>query len=77
MLALWVHHPDNRDDEAFECLKFGFENHADYNAAKNIGVRYLSRNQTGGGGGAPLGVRLNIGMLNAEEVVTFLPRLVD
>ena len=44
-------HPENRDDEAFECLKCGYENHADYNAAKNIGLRYLRRNQTGGDGG--------------------------
>ena len=39
-------HSDNRDEEAFECLKCGYENHADYNAAKNIGLRYLRRNQT-------------------------------
>ena len=52
-------HPDNRDDEEFACLKCGYENHADYNAAKNIGLRYLRRNQTGDGGGAPVGVRLN------------------
>jgi IS605 OrfB family transposase len=37
-------HPDNRDGEGFECLKCGYENHADYNAAKNIGLRYLRRN---------------------------------
>jgi putative transposase len=59
-------HPDNRDGENFECLKCGYENHADYNAAKNIGLRYLRRNQTGDGGGAPVGVRLNRGMLNAS-----------
>ena len=59
-------HPDNRDGEAFECLKCGYENHADYNAAKNIGLRYLRRNQTGDDGGAPLGVRLNSGMLNVN-----------
>jgi IS605 OrfB family transposase len=59
-------HPDNRDSEAFVCLKCGYENHADYNAAKNIGLRYLRRNQTGDGGGAPVGVRLNRGMLNAN-----------
>ena len=77
-------HPDNREDEGFECLKCGYENHADYNAvvrlrltgskreafatAKNIGLRYLRRNQTGGDGGAPLGVRLNSGTLNANGV---------
>ena len=59
-------HPDNRDDEDFECLKCGYENHADYNAAKNIGLRYLRRTQTGDGGGAPVGVRLNRGTLNAN-----------
>ena len=59
-------HPDNRDGEEFECLKCGYENHADYNAAKNIGLRYLRRNQTGGDGGAPLGVRLNSGTLNVN-----------
>jgi len=52
-------HPDNRGGEEFECLDCGYENHADYNAAKNIGLRYLRGNQTGGDGGAPLGVRLN------------------
>jgi putative transposase len=66
----WSHcgftHPDNRDGEEFECLKCGYENHADYNAAKNIGLRYLRRNQTGDGGGAPVGVRLNRGTLNAN-----------
>jgi putative transposase len=59
-------HPDNRESESFECLKCGYENHADYNAAKNIGLRYLRRNQTGDGGGAPVGVRLNRGTLNAN-----------
>jgi putative transposase len=59
-------HPDNRESESFECLKCGYENHADYNAAKNIGLRYLRRNQTGSGGGAPVGVRLNTGTLNAN-----------
>jgi len=57
-------HPENRAGEDFECLKCGYENHADYNAAKNVGLRYLRRNQTGDDGGAPVGVRLNSGMLN-------------
>ena len=59
-------HPDNRESESFECQKCGYENHADYNAAKNIGLRYLRRNQTGGDEGAPLGVRLNSGTLNVN-----------
>ncbi|PSP81313.1 transposase [Halobacteriales archaeon QS_4_69_225] len=32
---------------------------SDFATAKNIGLRYLRRNQTGDGGGAPVGVRLN------------------
>ncbi len=52
-------HPDNRDGEEFVWMKRGYENHADYNAAKNIGSRYLRRNQTGGDGGTPVGVRSN------------------
>ena len=59
-------HPDNREGESFTCQKCDYENHADYNAAKNIGLRYLRRNQTGGDEGAPLGVRLNSGMLNVN-----------
>ena len=59
-------HPDNRDGEEFACLKYRYENHADYNAAKNIGVGYLRRNQTGDGGGAPVGVCLNRGTLTAN-----------
>jgi IS605 OrfB family transposase len=59
-------HPDNRESDSFDCLKCGYENHADYNAAKNIGLRYLRRNQTGSVGGAPVGVRLNSGTLNAN-----------
>ena len=60
-------HPANRDGEEFACLKCGYENHADYNAAKNIGLRYLRRNQTEDGGGAPVSVRLNRGTLNANR----------
>jgi len=59
-------HPDNREGESFVCLKCSYENHADYNAAKNIGLRHLRRNQTGGDEGAPVGVRLNSGTLNVN-----------
>ncbi|WP_343122483.1 zinc ribbon domain-containing protein [Haloquadratum walsbyi] len=41
-------HPDNRENEAFNCEKCGYQNHADSNAAKNIRLRYLRRNQPGG-----------------------------
>ncbi|MDL0121757.1 RNA-guided endonuclease InsQ/TnpB family protein [Halobacterium salinarum] len=51
--------------DTFRCQSCGYENHADYNAAKNVGYRLL-RTQTGGEGGAPVGVRLNSGMLNAN-----------
>ncbi|SNR75656.1 transposase, IS605 OrfB family, central region [Halorubrum ezzemoulense] len=59
-------HPDNRNGTHFECLKCSYQNGADYNAAKNIGLRYLRRNQTGDDGGAPVGVRLNSGTLNVN-----------
>ena len=29
-------HPDNRDGESFECLKCGYQNHADYNAVAGL-----------------------------------------
>jgi len=62
-------HEDNRpSQETFCCQDCGYENHADYNAAKNVGLKLL-RNQTGSEGGAPVGVRLNTGMLNANGVV--------
>ena len=35
---------DNRDGKHFECLACGYTVNADYNAAKNIGFRYLSDN---------------------------------
>jgi putative transposase len=59
-------HPDNRESESFDCQKCGYDNHADYNAAKNIGLRYLRRNQTGGDEGASVGIALNSGILNAN-----------
>ena len=40
--------------------------HADYNAAKNIGLNYLRDQQQSGRGGAPVGVRLNSGTLNVN-----------
>ncbi|RXK46993.1 RNA-guided endonuclease InsQ/TnpB family protein [Halorientalis pallida] len=59
-------HPENRDRESFNCQNCGYENHADYNVAKNIGLRYLRRSQNGNGEGAPVGVHLNSGTLNAN-----------
>jgi putative transposase len=60
-------HEDNRPhtngQDKFECLKCGYSVHADYNAAKNIGLKYLRDQQKSGDGGAPVGVRLNSGMM--------------
>ena len=58
--------PHNNGQDEFECLKCGYEVHADYNAAKNIGLKYLHDQQKSGRGGAPVGVRLNSGTLNVN-----------
>ena len=63
---------ENRDGESFTCLDCGYQNHADYNAAKNIGLRYLRSDQNGSDGGAPLGVRLNSGTLHANGEISSL-----
>ncbi|WP_152422436.1 zinc ribbon domain-containing protein, partial [Halorubrum californiense] len=67
-------HEANRDGEHFECEKCGYEVNADYNAAKNIGVRYarkrkhsLRSSPKSGSGDAPVDVRINGGMLNGES----------
>ena len=52
--------------ERFECQKCGHTSHADYNAAKNIGLKYLRRSHTSSDGDGPVGVRLNTGMLNTS-----------
>jgi len=67
-------HEDNRDGEQFCCLKCGYEVNADYNAAKNVGIRYarkqkhsLRSSPKSTGGDAPVDVRLNGGMLNGDR----------
>ena len=62
-------HEDNRDGERFRCLKCGYEITANYNGAKNIGLRYVSRRQhrlrsspTSRGADAPVDVRVNGGI---------------
>jgi IS605 OrfB family transposase len=64
----FTHEENRQTQESFCCRDCGYETHADYNAAKNIGLKLL-RNQTGAEGGAPVGVRLNSGMLNTNGVV--------
>ena len=63
-------HEDNRPhtnaQDEFGCLKCGYDVHADYNAAKNIGLKYLRDQQKSRRGGAPVGVRLNSGTLNVN-----------
>ena len=67
-------HEDNRDGEQFCCLKCGYEVNADYNAAKNVGIRYVRKQKhrlrsspKSTGGDAPVDVRINGGTLNGES----------
>lgn len=63
-------HEDNRDGGSFECLKCGYSVHADYNAAKNIAVKYakkLRRSHKSSNGGAPVDVPMNSGLLTVES----------
>jgi putative transposase len=66
-------HEDNRDSTAFECLSCGYAVNADYNAAKNIGLRYarqehhrLRSRQTSGTGDAPVDVRIHRGTMTDD-----------
>ena len=63
-------HPDNRHGQQFVCQQCSYENHADYNAAKNVGLQYLRRRQNADDGGAPVDVRLNRGTLNVSGEYT-------
>jgi transposase, IS605 OrfB family, central region len=67
-------HDDNRSGEQFCCLNCEYEVNADYNAAKNVGIRYarkqkhrLRSSPTSGSGDALVDVRVNGGMLNGES----------
>ncbi|MFB6227197.1 MAG: RNA-guided endonuclease InsQ/TnpB family protein [Halobacteriales archaeon] len=62
-------HEDNRDDKQFACLDCGYEVNADYNAAKNIAVRYcgyIHRGQKSRGGWASSQLALKSGTLNVN-----------
>jgi len=68
---LWVYAPEQPPGEHFECQKCGYEVNADYNAAKNIGLRYarkrthrLRSSPKSGNGDAQVDVRINGGTLN-------------
>jgi IS605 OrfB family transposase len=67
-------HEDNRHGEHFCCLKCEYEVNADYNTAKNIGVRYARKRQHKprsspklGDGDAPVDVHVNGGTLNGKS----------
>jgi IS605 OrfB family transposase len=67
-------HESNRDGEHFHCQKCGYEVNADYNAAKNIGLRYarkrkhrLRTSPKSGSGDAPVDVRVNGGTVNGKS----------
>ncbi len=67
-------HEDNRHGEHFECQKCGYKVNADYNAAKNVGLRCarkqkhrLRSSPTSGSGDALVDVRLNGGTVNGES----------
>ncbi len=67
-------HENNRHGEHFECQMCGYKVNADYNAAKNIGLRYVRKrthrlrsSPTSGSGDAPVDVRINGGALNGES----------
>ena len=64
-------HDNNRHRDHFKCQKCGYEVNADYNAAKNIGLRYarkrthrLRSSPTSGSGDAEVDLRVNGGTLN-------------
>jgi len=66
-------HDDNRHGERFCCQKCGYEVNADYNAAKNIGLRYarkrihrLRSSPTSGSGDAEVNLRINGGTVNGK-----------
>jgi putative transposase len=67
-------HEDNRHGEHFCCQKCGYDINADYNAAKNIGLRYarkrrhrLRSSPKPESGDAPVDVRVNGGTLNGKS----------
>ena len=67
-------HDNNRHGERFQCQKCGYEVNADYNGAKNIGLRYarkrthrLRSSPKPGSGDAEVDLRVNGGTVNGES----------
>lgn len=66
-------HEDNRSGERFECCKCGYTVNADYDASKNVALRYarkrrhrLRSSPKTGSADTPVDVRLNSGTLNGS-----------
>ena len=59
-------HEGNRDGDEFACLKCGKELHSDYNAARNIAMRYLQNRRKSGAGGATNHLALKSGTVNGS-----------
>lgn len=66
-------HDDNRDGEHFCCQNCGYEVNADYNATKNIALRYARKRQhrlrsapTSRNADVPVDVRIHGGTLNGD-----------
>lgn len=59
-------HDDNRDGDVFRCQKCGMELHSDYNAARNIAMKYLQNRRKSGAGGATNHLALKSGTVNGS-----------
>ena len=59
-------HDDNRNGDEFVCQKCGKELHSDYNAARNIAMRYLQNRRKSGAGGATNHLALKSGTMNGS-----------
>jgi len=59
-------HDDNRNGDEFVCQKCGKELHSDYNAARNIAMRYLQNRRKSGAGGATNHLALKSGTVNGS-----------
>ncbi len=60
----------NRDGRRFYCRSCGYENDADYNAAKNIALRYLAlHGQTLPGGAGHGKLALTSGTMTPSEIL--------
>ena len=60
----------NRVEKQFECLDCGYQLDADYNAAKNIGLKFVRRAQTPHGGRATRRLALKSGSVNENGEYT-------